>query len=347
MYFCEKCKKDFNKKYLLVRHQNRKKPCDNIDNININYDKQIQDKNNLIEQTLQKSLETKTLCLFCNSILINKGNLTRHINTFCKVKKEMVQDINKIIEEKNKLIEQKNKQLEIDDNKYIREQLLILLKENKELKKNTSQNTPQNITINNPTINNTINQNNLVVINPFGKEDLSHITLEDYKIYLKGFFPGFIKFIEKIHFDDNSNNKNICITNLKSKYLSVHDGNKWITRDKNEVIEKLMENKLNILTDKCEEFEESNKINKKIAQNFEEFCENYNDDKAQKSTKNDIITMIYDNKDKIKGKNKINKKNDVDKEDDNYDSEADIKIKKKPNKSKKKIVEDSESSDSE
>jgi hypothetical protein len=73
------------------------------------------------------------------------------------------------------------------------------------------------------------------------------------------------------------------------------------------------------------------------------FCESYNDDKAQKSTKNNIITIIYDNKDK----NKINKKNDADKEEDNSDSEIDIKVKKKTNKSKKKIIEDSESSDSE
>ncbi len=166
------------------------------------------------------------------------------------------------------------------------------------------------------------------------------------KKYLNGFFPGFIKFIEKVHFDDNSNNKNICITNLKSKYLSIHDGNKWITQDKNEVIGKLMNNKLNILNDKCEEFEESNKINEKIINNFEEFRTNYNNDESKKYTKNKIISMIYDNKDKIKDKNKINKKNDIDTE-DNSDSEKDIKVKKKTNKSKKKIVEDSDSFDSE
>jgi hypothetical protein len=39
-----------------------------------------------------------------------------------------------------------------------------------------------NQTINNNTQNNT--QNNLIVINPFGKEDLSHVKLQDYKNYL-------------------------------------------------------------------------------------------------------------------------------------------------------------------
>ena len=63
---------------------------------------------------------------------------------------------------------------------------------------------------NNITINNTINNNLTVNINSFGKEDLSHITLEDYKKYLNGFFKGFIEFIEKVHFDKNSpKNRNL------------------------------------------------------------------------------------------------------------------------------------------
>ena len=47
---CNKCSKIFKYKYLLLKHQNRKNSCDNIDNININYDKQIKDKNNFIDK---------------------------------------------------------------------------------------------------------------------------------------------------------------------------------------------------------------------------------------------------------------------------------------------------------
>jgi hypothetical protein len=39
-----------------------------------------------------------------------------------------------------------------------------------------------------------------------------------------------------------------------------------------------------------------------IIKNFEEFCENYKDKEAQKTTKNDIILMIYNNSNKIKNK---------------------------------------------
>ena len=101
----------------------------------------------------------------------------------------MISDINKYI----KVIKQKEEELK-KDNIY-----------KKKIKKSRIIN--KNITnINNGTINNgTINNNNLIVnqnvtINPFGKEDLSHISEEKYKIYIKQLLPGFIKFIQDVHF---------------------------------------------------------------------------------------------------------------------------------------------------
>jgi hypothetical protein len=201
-----------------------------------------------------------------------------------------------------------------------------------------------NQTINNNTQNNT--QNNLIVINPFGKEDLSHVKLQDYKNYLNSFFPGFIKYVEKVHFDENApQNHNICLTNLRSKYLSIHDGDKWITKEKNDVIDKLIIKKHNQLADKCEELEEKKEINKNILENFEEFCESFKDKEAQKSIKTDLITMLYDNNGKIINqiKNKSIKKIDYYSESES-DSESEkseedlypIKINK--NKQKKLIA---------
>ena len=40
----------------------------------------------------------------------------------------------------------------------------------------------------------------MVNINSFGNESLSHITINDYKRFLSGLFPGFIKFIEKVRY---------------------------------------------------------------------------------------------------------------------------------------------------
>jgi hypothetical protein len=62
--------------------------------------------------------------------------------------------------------------------------------------------------------------------------------------------------------------------------------------------------KHNQLADKCEELEDSKQIDKKIVANFEEFCVSFKDKEAQKTVKTDIMTMLYDNNNKISLSNK-------------------------------------------
>ena len=146
-----------------------------------------------------------------------------------------------------------------------------------------------------------ITNNNLMVnINSFGNESLSHITINDYKRFLSGLFPGFIGFIEKVHFDENApENHNICITNMNSRYLFTHDRGKWISKDKADTIDKFIAKKYNILVDKFDELEEKNELDAKISERFNIFSKNYQDIDAQKITKNDIMLMIYNNKNKV------------------------------------------------
>ena len=106
-----------------------------------------------------------------------------------------------------------------------------------------------------------------------------------------------------IHFDDSApSNHNICITNLKSKDIKVYEGDKWIAKPRTDVIDKLLRKKLNLLMDKCEELEENDDITDKVVDNFNEFQDNYRDDDAKKNTKDDVVLMIYNNKDKVKVK---------------------------------------------
>jgi hypothetical protein len=158
-----------------------------------------------------------------------------------------------------------------------------------------------NINITNHTNNNKIINNNLTLnINSFENENLSHITNKDYKKYLSGFFPGFIQFIEKIHFDENvPENQNICITNLKSKYMYIFENDKWAIKEKNELIDKFIAKKYDMLAYKCEELEENKEIDNNVLEKFNKFTKNYQDIEAQKNTKNDIIMMLYNNKNKI------------------------------------------------
>ena len=289
MNTCDKCDKEFKYKYLLKRHQNNKNPCITDTSLITKYDNKINNIDSKILELTEQSIQTKKNCMFCNKNFNNKNNVERHIFSSCKVKKDMLNDKNKIIEEKNKIQKQEEENKLHDEIKSLKNTVAKLIK------KQTN-----NITFN-QIINNNTNNNLIININPLWKEDLSHITETDYKKYLSGFFPGFINFIEKVHFDDNvPENHNICISNLKSKYVYVYENNKWIVKEKDDILDNFITKKYNLLTDKFEEFEENNIINDKIIDKFKEFQDNYDNLESQKNTKNNIMLMIYNNRDKVK-----------------------------------------------
>ena len=357
MYVCDKCGKEFKYKSHYNRHKSVKNNClkieyfdTKINNVDIeigDIDKKITNLNKDINITIYKSLENETKCLFCKSKFLNKNNIMKHIENVCIMKKYMISERSNLINDKKILIEEKNKILEkknkiIEENR-IQEREKERDNEIKQLRRDISKLLKKQKPVINQTINNNT-QNNLIVINPFGKEDLSHVKLQDYKNYLNSFFPGFIKYVEKVHFDESApQNHNICISNLKSKYLSIHDGDKWITKEKNDVIDKLIIKKHNQLADKCEELEEKKQIDKTILENFEEFCESFKDKDAQKTIKTNLITMLYDNNGKITNqiKNKSIKKIDYSEleSETETESEEDLKpIKINKNKQKKIIA---------
>lgn len=284
MYTCDKCEKVFDYESLLKKHKLRKTPCITCDD----YNKKIQTIENIIKTNTEQSLKSKDKCYFCNKSYLNISNLKKHINRVCFERKNLEDNKLKLIQERDRQEKEIEKLKLIDEMNKLRKDIAKLL----------DKQSIQNITINNNT------QNNLIInINSFGKEDLSHITNTDYKNFFNGFFPGFIKYIQKTHFDEHvPQNHNICITNIKSKYIYVYENGNWQLKERDYIIDKLITKKYVMLTDKFDELEENNEIDKKTIENFNEFMENYDDNEAQKNTKNDVILMIYNNKDKLKNK---------------------------------------------
>jgi len=86
---------------------------------------------------------------------------------------------------------------------------------------------------------------------------------------------------------------------MNSRYLFTFDRGSWLSKDKNETIDKFIAKKYNILVDKFDELEEKNELDDKILERFNLFSKNYKDIDAQKNTKNDIMLMIYNNKNKV------------------------------------------------
>lgn len=307
---CDKCETEFKYLSLLKKHQNRKKSCVSEKE----YDEKIKKIDIDINKKINISKNKNKICMFCKGNFSTKSNLMKHINNVCKKKKELEdskikynENLKKIQEENYKKKIEKEKKRENEEKNNIIEENNIMKKLILQLLNKQSIHGSQNI-VNNITNNITNNtQNNLIMINSFGKEDLSHITLPDYKNILNGFFPGFVKYIEKIHFDESApQNHNLCLSNMKSKYIYVYENDDWKLKEKNDIIDTLINKKYNMLNDKCEELEELNLINKKTIDNFEEFCENYDSKEAQKTNKTNVTLMLYNNRDKIKQKPKKN-----------------------------------------
>jgi len=307
MVNCQKCDKYFPKNCQLQRHLNRKYPCVTNNILIVKNINKINEIENQIKELTKQSIESKKNCKFCTKKLANKNNVERHIEFVCPTKKDMIEEKNKLIEE-NKILEEKEKTDKLskyqNQNEELQNQIKILQNTVQKLMNKNIKETPPNTIINNTTINNpTINNNLTININSFGKESLDHITEADYKKYLNGFFKGFLNLIEKIHFDENApENHNVCLTNMRSKYAYVCENNNWVLKDKEDIINKLINKKYDLLNDKFEEFEENNKLSNKILDNFKEFQENYNDAEAQKNTKENVKLMLYNNREKIEKK---------------------------------------------
>jgi hypothetical protein len=204
---------------------------------------------------------------------------------------------------KIKLIEETERhKIEIENNKN---------KENKELKKelkkikkklNNYENTTNNI--NKGVINNITNNitNNIIQINPFGKEDLSHITDDQYKKFMKNVFPGFINFISSIHFNDLApSNHNVYISNLNSKYAYINKDNKWIAENKDKIVDTIIRKKSLLLDKKYDELEEKNAIDDALTEAHMHFnmMLRKNDKEAIENMFEDITLLLYNNRDKI------------------------------------------------
>ena len=93
-YICNRCKKEFKQKIDYTRHTNRKKPCHKI-----------------AQKSYTKSTKSaqKYECEWCNKIYVRKYTLDRHIERFCKVLKDIKENV------------QENVQVEEGDNYDIKD----------------------------------------------------------------------------------------------------------------------------------------------------------------------------------------------------------------------------------
>ena len=217
IYFCDRCGYTTNYKSHFNYHIQRKNICNcilndiDISSIAKKYGLVYnKQENQKIENKDTKKLIETIYCEYCEKTFTKKYSLTRHYKR-CKHLKQ---------HNENNLLKKENCELKL--------KVIDLERKN-------------HFTTN-------INSNNTIIINNYGKEDLSYLTNDEMTNYVKNLPPGVIKFIEKVHFNpQHPENSNLRITNKKDSLIQVRKKNKWIFEDKIDVITNLLSQKYQIL----------------------------------------------------------------------------------------------------
>ena len=264
-YICLRCNYYTNHKASFKNHLNRKNICHPI-NQNVSYQsiKEFYQLDGIITTLPHTITPGQYICNYCQKCFTRKYGLNKH-HSICKIKKTH-------LEEKNEL----------------KQSIETLLSELNSVK----------TTINN--ITNTTNnyQNNNVVVLNFGNENIDHINKKYLTNLIKGAFGAIPKLVETIHFDPkHPENHNIKITNTKLPYAHVMNNNKWEIRNKEDILDDLVDNKYTILDNHYEENFIKNELSDFSKNVIEKFITKYEtgDKEFIKTIKKKIEMVILNN----------------------------------------------------
>jgi hypothetical protein len=138
------------------------------------------------------------------------------------------------------------------------------------------------------------NVQNIIVV-PFGKEDLSFLTLKEYKkIFNKGCYsiPEIVKLIHCN--DDKPEYMNVYIKNFKDEYMFTFDGKDWDIEKKDDVFANMIENKKNLLESKFDDMQSS--LPQYAITMFKKFLERTDDNEVIANIKDELKNMFYKNR---------------------------------------------------
>jgi len=234
-----------------------------------------------IDKDIDSESSKDYVCEYCSRSFSRIDNLNRHIKKYCKKKIDVYEVINELKEERIAM-------------KTEREVMLKMQKESLERAEKEKASMKKQIDFLLDRVGDTTNitNNQNIVLNCYGNEDLSHIT-DQFKLgLLKLPYSMITNLIKEIHFNEKyPANKNICLPNKKEPFVKVFQGESWIYKDKKETIKELIQKNC----DRLDEYYEnkSNKMEKDAKKRYITFQEKMNkEDKNLDKTINKNVEMI-------------------------------------------------------
>jgi hypothetical protein len=226
------------------------------------------------------------ICNFCNKELSSAPSLSRHKTKSCKEMKK--------IKERKELSEEIYAEMEDKFGISKIYDLLVKMYEDGGVQARVTRpekaSTINNVTNNNCNINNgTVNNIYLVGC---GKEDMAKI---DYNDLLKGIKMGFnstLNLIDTVHFNPKYPEfHNVYISSMKNKYAMMYDGNAWTLVMKDDLIDKMYDDKRNYIEENLDEFIDSLSNGQRNA--LYRWMDADEDHMYVKKIKNDIKLLLY------------------------------------------------------
>lgn len=345
-YVCFRCGY---KNYNLAKfksHLNRKTSCDAIyGNMSMStiYNIYVVNKDNdhiqklqndmKIRESVVKESDSNYYCKYCNKSFAHLSSKYKHEKNRCK-KKNIVEIKNETIDNKAenignnemmKIFDKKMKQLE---NTFKKDKIKMEKKFEKKIKELTRENNKNKQLLlmekNSQEIEKkpqTIKIYPEIKLNAYDKTDKSHLKDEDYFEAIKRGNMGVPLLIEKIHFNpEKTDNFNIYMSNVKSEFVHIFDGEKWKLVMINDVLNYLIEDNLNDLEDKIEEWEEndheySKQKYKPTLDKFPRFMLRYSDSLyVSNKVRKEVKLLLFNNRDIPKNKKIENDKISVNNE---------------------------------
>lgn len=270
VHTCKICNKDFSSLSSYERHIKNKNTCDPIKRR---------------EQHLGK-----VTCHKCKKILSSTTRLKSHLE-IC-IHNQSQQEIYK------QMIDELTKQNQILVEKMDKQNEMLNKKIDKLANKESN------------TINiNTINQQNIFNIVPFGEEKFDYITDKDYNQIFKKGHQSIQTLIPMIYCNDKKpENMNVYINNFNDDNIRVFDGKNWIFEKKDYVLSNMYNSKRDHLEYKFEDLYDNLTENAKYF--FEKFRKYDDDEESINSIKYDIKNILYTNrKNVIKNPKKVKNTN--------------------------------------
>ena len=277
LFNCDICKISTNLKSNHKRHLLTKKHLKKLEGLTLKNTKEHkkntkEHKKNTKEHKISTNPSNKFSCQYCDDTFNTFSSMRRHEIHYCKLN---LSNNTPIISHTIKIMESKHDK----EKKQLYKQINKLIDKTGNTTYNSQTNT-QNIKL-----------------NGFGKEDLSHITDSFKTQLLNGPYGMIPKMIEQVHFsEDKPENKNISLTNSRDNKMKVFTGDKWVYKNKDEIIHDLMDGKYFIMDTHYESIcENLNDINQSRYATFRDFFDD-REKKMYEQQKKDCELVLLNNR---------------------------------------------------